>query len=190
VNITEGVTGHFLDCKRLVGPRTIRSMGGETMPLWIHSMGACLIVALPPVVDSPHLAEVRGPLQGEVRGPLQGEVWAYRPRPEVVILDLSPVQFIDSPGVQLINETRQQGRARGIGVRIVAPTPAQRDILMQLGVEPEALYSSVPQALVYNDADRAHVQVEDDGGSRRPVGTGDQVPEQRPKTKGESSPLR
>jgi anti-anti-sigma regulatory factor len=150
------------------------------MPLRIRSVGACVILALPPIVDRSHIAEARAPLHGEF--------WERSPRPEVVILDLSPVQFIDSPGVALINETRQQGRVHGIGVRVVAATPAQRSILVRLGVDEEVLYSSLPQALVCNSAERAGV--EDDGGSQRPVGAADQVLDGRPKIKGEGSQIR
>jgi len=130
------------------------------MRLRIQSVGACVILALPPVVDSIHIAEVRAPIKGRV--------WACSPRPRAVILDLSPVQFIDSPGVALINETRRQGRAHGVAVRVVAPTPAQRSILMRLGVDQDALYTGLSQALV--DSGETHTGVEDDGGSRTPRG--------------------
>lgn len=122
------------------------------MALRIQSVGACLVVALPPVVDSSHIAEVGAPMQGRV--------WGWSPRPELVVLDLSPVQFIDSPGVELIRETRRQGLERGVGVRVVAATPAQRDILERLGVDPGALYNSLPQALL-GVVDSAHGFVRD-----------------------------
>jgi anti-anti-sigma regulatory factor len=151
------------------------SQKGKAMALRIQSVGACLVVALPPVVDSSHIAEVGTPLH--VR------VWEWSPQPEMVILDLSPVQFIDSPGVELINETRRQGQERGISVRVVAPTPAQRIILERLGVGPDALYNSLPQALLDTGAGRE--ATENDGGSRRPAGTVDQAPVRLSRAKGQ-----
>lgn len=110
------------------------------MPLRIQTVGACVVVALPPVVDNAHIAEVNAPLQ--VR------VWDSVPPPRTVILDLSPVQFIDTPGVALINWAHRRGRERGIGVRVVAPTPSQRRILDMLGVDRAVVFRTMHQALV------------------------------------------
>lgn len=119
------------------------------MALRIQSMGGCVIVAFPPEVDGVRAAEVDTTL-GE-------RVWDRSP-PTGLVLDLSPVQFIDSPGLAVIARACGHGQERGVDVRIVAPTPTQRRLLDRMGVEDAAVYDTVPLAVLDSLSGRAPME--------------------------------
>ncbi|WP_042402244.1 STAS domain-containing protein [Streptacidiphilus carbonis] len=98
-----------------------------------------LLVGLPPEFDSVHI--------GQLTAPLREQVLNRDPRPGRVVLDLSPVQFIDTPGLALISRARRLGADLGIEVLVVAPTPAQRRLLGAMGLDPGAVHATVPAAL-------------------------------------------
>jgi anti-anti-sigma factor len=107
-----------------------------------------LLIGLPPEVDSVHVDQLIAPLREQVLNRV--------PRSGRVVLDLSPVQFIDTPGLALISRACRLGAEQGIEVLVVAPTPAQRRLLGAMGLDPGAVHATVPAALAGSRPDGRH----------------------------------
>jgi anti-anti-sigma factor len=136
------------------------------MSVQVQAVGGCVVVVLPPEVDSVHAVEVDRALRERV--------WGRVPPPTDIVFDLTPVQFIDSPGLTLIARSRRRGIECGVGVRVVVPTPAQRRLLETMCVERAIVYPSVHLAVLDSVRDRA--TIEHDGERRRSVGAVAQAP--------------
>lgn len=67
-----------------------------------------------------------GAFGAELEGAIEEAARAAR---EVVIIDLSAVDYMSSRGLRVLTMAKQQGRGYGVAVRLAAPNDMMREIL-------------------------------------------------------------